>query len=86
MLLLVFLCGIYSNAQDTGVSSLTLVEGTIDTSASSITYELCATTPITLKIVLENFDTTSDTISKVSIGITGVNSLTTAEYTLTTPP
>ena len=57
MLLLVFLCGIYSNAQDTGVSSLTLVEGTIDTSASSITYELCATTPITLKIVLENFDT-----------------------------
>ena len=85
MLFLVFLCGIYSNAQDTGVSSLTLVEGTIDTSASSITYELCATTPITLKIVLENFDTTSDTISKVSIGITGVNSLTTAEYTLTTP-
>ncbi|MDA7711303.1 hypothetical protein N8873_04490, partial [Flavobacteriaceae bacterium] len=58
------------------------MEGTLDTAASSVTYELCATNPVTLDIVLENFSATSDTVSRVTILITGVNSLTSTEFTI----
>ena len=76
------LFGFFSNAQDIGVSNVILVEGTLDTSVSSVTYDLCATNPITLNIVLENFSSTSDTVSKVTLGITGVNSTVRTEFTI----
>ena len=79
------LFGFFSNAQDIGVSNVILVEGTLDTSVSSVTYDLCATNPITLNIVLENFSSTSDTVSKVTLGITGVNSTVRTEFTISSP-
>ncbi|MDA9571733.1 hypothetical protein N9R44_00005, partial [Flavobacteriaceae bacterium] len=71
-----------SNAQDIGVSNIVLVEGTLDTGVSSVTYELCATDSVSLQILLENHSSTSDTVSKVTLAITGVNSLAKAVYTI----
>ena len=77
-----FLFGFLSLAQDIGVSNVILVEGTLNTSVSSVTYELCPTSSISLEIVLSNFKATTDAVSKVSFGISGVNSITYAEYTI----
>ena len=41
-----------------------------------------STNSISLDIVLENFATSADTVSKVTIGITGVNSSVKTEYTI----
>ena len=82
MLFFALLYGLFAQAQDIGVSSITLVEGTLNTGISSVTYELCPTNSISLDIVLENFATSADTVSKVTIGITGVNSSVKTEYTI----
>jgi len=73
---------IQSKAQDIGVSNLILVEGTLNTGISSVTYELCPTSSVSLEIILENFKSTADSVSKVTIGITGVNSVAKSEYTI----
>ena len=70
------------SAQDIGVSDLVLVEGTLNSGISSVTYELCPTSSVSLNIVIENFKATADTVSKVTLMITGVNSLAKAEYTI----
>ena len=56
------------SAQDIGVSNVVVVQGTLDTGVSSVTYDLCATDPVTLDIAIQNFSATSDTVSKVTIG------------------
>ena len=61
---------------------MTLVEGTLNSGISSVTYELCPTTSISLDIILENFSASTDTVSKVTLTITGVNSIARAEYTI----
>ena len=61
---------------------IVLVEGTLNTGISSVTYELCPTSSVSLNIVIENFRATADTVSKVTLMITGVNSLAKAEYTI----
>ena len=43
------------SAQDIGVSDLVLVEGTLNSGISSVTYELCPTSSVSLNIVIENF-------------------------------
>ena len=76
------LCSVYTNAQDIGVSKIVLVEGALNAGASSVTYDLCPTNPISLQIILENFGATSDTVSKVTLSITGVNPLARQEFTI----
>ncbi|MGC6403141.1 MAG: hypothetical protein ACON4A_06805, partial [Flavobacteriaceae bacterium] len=83
---LLLLSGLTANAQDLGVSNVVLVEGTLNTSISSVTYELCPTSSASLEIVIENFSTDADTVSKVTLSVTGVNARAIQEYTLTAGP
>ena len=70
------------SAQDIGVSNVVVVQGTLDTGVSSVTYDLCATDPVTLDIAIQNFSATSDTVSKVTILITGENTLASTVFTI----
>ncbi len=70
------------SAQDIGVSNVVVVQGTLDTGVSSVTYDLCATDPVTLDIAIQNFSATSDTVSEVTILITGENTLASTVFTI----
>ena len=53
-ILFLMLFSVTVSAQDIGVSDIVLVEGTLDTGLSSVTYELCPTSSVSLNIVIEN--------------------------------
>jgi len=91
VVVVLFVFGGFSlSAQDIGVTNIEIVEGTLDTSAASKTYNLCSTETVTLNIGIRNFGTNPETITgqTIRLYITGVNSFAggTVSYTATINP